>query len=74
MFNRAVGQLDDYPIQVRLGAIYTLREIERDFPDLAGAVFELLSAYIRERADEYGGGEPPADVREVFAMLRDRLT
>jgi hypothetical protein len=29
LFNRAVGQLDDPKLQVRLGAIYTLRQIER---------------------------------------------
>ena len=73
LFNRAVGQLDDERLQVRLGAIYTLREIERDFPDLAGAVFELLSAYIRETSPRYGDQEPPPDVREIFATLRGRL-
>jgi hypothetical protein len=32
LFNRAVGQLDDPKLQVRLGAIHTLRQISRDFP------------------------------------------
>ena len=49
----------DERLQVSLGAIYTLREIERDFPDLAGAVFELLSAYIREKSPSYGIGSLP---------------
>jgi hypothetical protein len=49
LFNRAVEQLDHEKLQVRLGAIYTLRQIGADFPDLTGAVFELLSAYLRER-------------------------
>jgi hypothetical protein len=73
LFNRAVGQLDDSKLQVRLGAIYTLRQIEQDFPDLAGAVFELLSAYLRENAVDYGDAEPPVDVREITRILRDRL-
>jgi hypothetical protein len=73
LFNRAVGQLDDPKLQVRLGAIYTLRQIEQDFPDLAGAVFELLSAYLRENVADYGDAEPPVDVREITGILRDRL-
>jgi hypothetical protein len=74
LFNRAVGQLDDPKLQVRLGAIYTLQQIERDFPDLAGAVFELLSAYLRENAVDYGDAEPPVDVREITRILRGRLS
>ena len=34
LFNRAVGQLNDPRLEVRLGAVYTLRQIARDFPDL----------------------------------------
>ena len=44
LFNRAVGQLDDPKLQVRLGAIYTLRQIAQDFPNLtpgAGAANDL---------------------------------
>ena len=44
LFNRAVEQLGHERLEVRHGAIYTLREIDRDFPDLSGPVFELLSA------------------------------
>lgn len=32
LFNRAVGQLDDEKLHIRLGAIYTLREFPRIFP------------------------------------------
>lgn len=42
LFNRAAGQLGDARLEVRLAAIYVLREIGRDFPDLADPVFELL--------------------------------
>ena len=73
LFNRAVGQLDDPKLQVRLGAIYTLQQIQQDFHDLAGAVFKLLSAYLRENAVNYGDAEPPVDVREITTILRDRL-
>jgi len=43
LFNQAVGQLTDAKLEVRLGAIYTLRQIARDFPDLAQPTLELLS-------------------------------
>lgn len=43
LFNRAAGQLGDGQLEVRLAAIYVLREIGRDFPDLADPVFELLA-------------------------------
>lgn len=69
LFNRAVGQLDDPKVQVRLGAIYTLRQIAQDFPDLAGAVLELLNAYMRESARDYGDAPVPADVQEIMRIL-----
>jgi hypothetical protein len=71
LFNRAVGQLTDAKLEVRLGAIYTLRQIARDFPDLAEPTFELLSTYLRETAAKYEGIEPPIDVREIIKTLGD---
>lgn len=73
LFNRAVGQLADDRLEVRLGAVYTLRQIADDFPDLAKPTFDLLSAYLRENVEDYGNNEPPIDVREIIATLRDRL-
>jgi len=73
LFNRAVGQLDDPKLQVRLGAIYTLRQIAKDFPDLTEAVFELLAAYMRETASSYGDNEPPVDVREIMSIINEQL-
>jgi hypothetical protein len=73
LFNRAVGQLDDAKLEVRLGAVYTLRQIARDFPDLAGPTFELLSAYIRESANRYETDRPPIDIREIMTTLTDHL-
>jgi hypothetical protein len=69
LFNRAVGQLDDEKLQIRLGAIYTLRQIAHDFPDLAGAVLELLNVYMRENAVEYGDAAVPPDVQEIMRIL-----
>jgi hypothetical protein len=72
LFNRAVGQLADDKLEIRLGAIYTLRQIAQDFPDLSEPTFELLTAYLRESAENYGDGEPPVDVREIMNILRNR--
>lgn len=73
LFNRAVGQLSDERLEVRLGAIYVLPELGRDFPDLANPVFELLSAHLRVRSEAYGDAEPPIDVQEIIAALRMRI-
>jgi hypothetical protein len=73
LFNRAVGQLRDPNLEVRLAAIYVLREVARDFPDLSNPVFELLQAYLRAGNIDYGNDEPPIDVREIVKLLRTRL-
>lgn len=73
LFTRAAGQLRDDKLEVRLAAIYTLRQITRDFPDLSEPTFELLTTYLRENAYAYGDSEPPIDVREIMNTLRDRL-
>jgi hypothetical protein len=73
MFNRAVGQLTDEKLEIRVGAIYTLRQIARDFPDLSEPTLELLSTYLRERPADYGESEPPVDVREIVTTLRNHL-
>lgn len=73
LFNRAVGQLDDDKLHVRLGAIYTLREISQDFPDLTKAVLELLATYLRESSVSYSDLLPPPDVREIMRLVRERI-
>jgi len=72
LFTRAVGQLNHEKLEVRLGAIYTLKQISLDFPDLAEPTFQLLSTYLRESVGAYGDREPPVDVREIIALLKDR--
>ena len=73
LFNRAVGQLRDPNLEVRLAAIYVLREVAKDFPDLSNPVFELLQAYLRAGNIDYGDDEPPIDIREIVRVLRSRL-
>src|SRR5882672_1883413 len=73
LFNRAVGQLRDSNLEVRLAAIYVLREVAKDFPDLSDSIFELLQAYLRAGEIDYGNDEPPIDVQEIVKLLRSRL-
>ncbi|WP_375456964.1 hypothetical protein [uncultured Methylobacterium sp.] len=73
LFNRAAGQLGEERLEVRLAAIYVLREIGRDFPDLANPVFELLQAYLRERQTGYQDAAPPIDVQAIMATLLMRI-
>ncbi len=72
LFNRAVGQLKDEKLEVRLGAILTLGQVCGDFPDLADPVVRLLATYLRENRVDYGDNEPPVDVREITNILRGR--
>jgi hypothetical protein len=56
-----------------LAAIYVLREVARDFPDLSDPIFELLQAYLRSGDIDYGDNEPPIDIQEIITLLRSRL-
>ena len=73
LFNRAVGQLRDPNLEIRLAAIYVLREVAKDFPDLSDPIFELFQAYLRSGKIDYGDEEPPIDIREIVRLLRTRL-
>jgi hypothetical protein len=73
LFNRAAGQLRDPNLEIRLAAIYVLREVAKDFPGLSTPVFELLQAYLRAGNIDYGDDEPPIDVQEITKVLQSRL-
>jgi hypothetical protein len=73
LFNRAAGQLRDPKLEVRLAAIYVLREVARDFPDFSDPIFELLTAYLRAADIDYGDEDPPVDVLAIVELLRSRL-
>jgi hypothetical protein len=73
LFNRAVDQLSDPKLEVRLAAVYILREIANDFPDLSNPIFQLLQAYLRAGDIDYGDEQPPIDVQEIIKLLRDKL-
>ena len=71
--NRAIGQLGDPKLEVRLGAVYVLREIITDFPERSNDIVELLGAYLTEHARSYADQQPPSDLLEITALLRKRL-
>jgi hypothetical protein len=73
LFNKAVEQLVSDKLEVRLGAVFTLRQIQADFPDLAGPTFQLLNAYLRQHSRDYGDELPPADIYEIMETLKERL-
>jgi hypothetical protein len=49
-FTRAVDQLGDARIDVRLGGIYALERIARESREDHGPIVEILTAYVREHA------------------------
>jgi uncharacterized protein YjbI with pentapeptide repeats len=49
-FTRAVDQLGNAQLDVRLGGIYALERIARDSPEDHPQVVEVLTAYVREHA------------------------
>ena len=70
LYNRAAGQLGDPKLEVRFGAILTLRQISHDYPDVTSRVLELLNAYLRENPRDYGDAEPPIDIQEIMSIIR----
>lgn len=76
MFNRAVDQLGSDKLEVRLGAIYTLKRISGDpqYSDYRLPTLETLTAYVRERSRDDTSAEPPVDIREIMKFLNDSLS
>jgi hypothetical protein len=76
MFNRAVDQLGSEKLEVRLGAIYTLKRISSDpeYADYRVPILETLTAYVRERTRGDTGVEPPVDIREIMKLLTAALS
>jgi hypothetical protein len=49
LFNRAAGQLRDPNLEIRLAAIYVLREVAKDFPDLSTPGFRASAGVFEGR-------------------------
>lgn len=69
LFNRAVGQLKDEKLEIRLGAILTLGQVCTDFRDLSGPVIQLLTTYLKQEKVDYGEIDAPADIGEIICIV-----
>jgi hypothetical protein len=68
-FTKAITQLGDNNLAIRLGGIYALERIARDSASDHGAVMEVLTAFVREYS--HGRSNPPwAWVSMLFAKSR----
>ena len=67
-FTRAINQLGDEQLQIRLGGIYALERIAKDSKRDHWPIMEILTAYIRTRAPW------PAENREEKESLTEKKT
>ncbi|GAA4472007.1 hypothetical protein GCM10023094_03600 [Rhodococcus olei] len=78
-FARALEQLSSDKIETRIGAIYSLEQVARDFPAQHPAVFEVITAYVRTHAPvsvACAGPTPPAsaDAQAAATVIGRRDT
>jgi hypothetical protein len=74
LFNQAVGQLGDEKLEIRLGAVYTLRDIVSDYPDLTKSVFDLLIIHVRENATkDNDSNKSSVDIEEIIKFLATKM-
>jgi hypothetical protein len=84
-FTKALGQLADEHLEVRIGAVFALERIAADSDSYYWPSMEVLTAYVRNHAparaadrgdDAHAPGAPPhwpaADVQTVLAVLGRR--
>jgi uncharacterized protein YjbI with pentapeptide repeats len=77
-FSRAVGQLGNASIDVRLGGLYELEQLARQAPDRRLVIIEVVAAYIRQHARSPANATgaptrpPPQDVAAAFTILGRR--
>lgn len=73
LFQQSVSQLRDEKLEIRLLAIYNLRQLLHAYPEYTRAVIELLTAYVRDNPQQWGDADPPLDIREIFKFLEENL-
>jgi hypothetical protein len=69
LFNRAASQLRDDKQEMRLAAVFTFKQLCKDFPDLAQPIYDLLSAYIQFSPHLFGEDELPIEIIEIITIL-----
>ena len=79
-FTRAIGQLGDDNLAIRLGGIYALERIAKDSEKDHGPVMEILTAYVREKATKQGkyaeeaAEKPTPDIQAILTVIGRRET
>ncbi len=72
-FTKAIEQLGDNKLDVRLGGIYTLERIARDSADDHRTIMEVLTAFLREHSREATQAQVSATQKDAGRRLRTDL-
>ena len=71
VFKDAFGHLGSDKLEIRLGAVLTLKQIAEDFPEFYGPVAQLLTAYAREKAKDFEEDEKPTvEIIEIVKFVQ----
>ena len=81
-FTKAIAQLGDCKMAIRLGGIYALERIAKDSEKDHGPIMEVLTAYVRENAPSReeeedtpeAPGPPPTDIQAILTVIGRRET
>ena len=77
-FTKAIAQLGDKEIAIRLGGIYALERIAKDSEKDHGPIMEVLTAYVREKAPRReediptAAVKPTSDIQAVLTVIGRR--
>ena len=77
-FTRAIAQLGDDKMAIRLGGIYSLERLAKDSEKDHGPIMEVLTAYVREKATQQGeyaeeaSVEPTTDIQAILTVIGRR--
>ena len=73
VFSRAVGQIGNDRLEVRVGAIASLAALRHDFPELSQPVLDVFLAYSRTRSEDFEADEPDLDVAAILDVLQTSI-
>ena len=77
-FTRAIVQLGDDKMAIRLGGIYALERLAKDSEKDHDSIMEILTAYVREKATRQGkyaeeaAEKPPTDIQAILTVIGRR--
>ena len=73
LFGNAVENLGNVKLEMKLGAIYTLRQLESDYAEFSMPVLMVLAAYVRNRTKVQPDSAQEEDVIEILKIFGNRL-